>query len=182
MDIQGYHPRLIGELIDFKFDERNTYETLGELLGVTTQEAKELTFKQIYGGVWKEYRNKPFFKQVYEYTNNMFGIYQDIACITKSRIFIPGETKSAPTLLNWIVQSIETSRNVEMLVNILNYLSDKKTKLILYTYDAFLFDYNKDDGDELLMDIKNIIKYPLNIKQGKSYHGLKNFKYLLWNN
>jgi len=173
MDIQGYHPRLIGELVNFKFDEKNTYETLGELLGVSTQEAKELTFKQLYGGVWKNYRDKPFFKEVFEYTKNIFKIYQDIACITKNKIFIPGEIKSAPTLLNWIVQSIETSKNVEILINIQNYLSDKKTKLILYTYDAFLFDYNKEDGNELLTEIKNIIKYPVGIKQGKSYHGLK---------
>jgi hypothetical protein len=60
-----------------------------------------------------------------------------------------------------------------MLDNILTYLRDKKTKLVLYTYDAFLFDYSKEDGTQLLTDIQSFIHYPLNIKQGKSYHGLE---------
>jgi hypothetical protein len=75
-------------------------------------------------------------------------------------------------LLNYIIQSKETSSNVVILENILNYLKDKQTKLVLYTYDAFLFDYSKEDGKQLLIDIKDMIPYPINIKQGKSYHGL----------
>jgi len=65
MDFQGYHPRLIGEMVEWHFPkDKNTYSLLGELLGVTQQEAKELTFKQLYGGVWSEYQYKPFFKDV----------------------------------------------------------------------------------------------------------------------
>jgi hypothetical protein len=75
-------------------------------------------------------------------------------------------------LLNYIVQSHETSNNVAMLDNILNYLKDKKTKLVLYTYDAFLFDYSKEDGKDLLTTLKEMIHYPINIKHGTSYHGL----------
>ncbi len=173
MDIQGYHPRILGNLIGFDFNEKNTYETLGELLNVTTQEAKELTFKQLYGGVWKEYRDKPFFKDIFKYTNNIFSWYKDKPIITENKIFEPGLTDSAPTLLSWIIQSYETSFNTHILSNIQYFLKDKKTKLVLYTYDAFLFDYSDDDGEELLTELKKIIKYPLNIKQGDSYHGLK---------
>jgi hypothetical protein len=60
-----------------------------------------------------------------------------------------------------------------MLDNILTYLKDKQTKLVLYTYDAFLLDYAEEDGKELLLTLKDMIPYPLNIKQGKSYHGLE---------
>ena len=76
-------------------------------------------------------------------------------------------------LLNYIIQSYETSNNVVMLDNILSYLRDKKTKLVLYTYDAFLFDYSKEDGKDLLTTLKSMIHYPINIKHGKSYHGLE---------
>jgi DNA polymerase I-like protein with 3'-5' exonuclease and polymerase domains len=76
-------------------------------------------------------------------------------------------------LLNYIIQSKETTTNVKMLVNILDYLKDKQTKLILYIYDELLFDYSKEDGQQLLIDIKDMINYPINIKQGKSYHSLK---------
>jgi DNA polymerase I-like protein with 3'-5' exonuclease and polymerase domains len=173
-DMQGYHPRIIGDMISFNFGDRNTYELLGELLGVSTQEAKELTFKQLYGGVWAEYRDQPFFKDIVTLTDGIWDEYQyDGQYSTRNRIFIRDAEMTQSKLLNYIIQSHETSNNVAMLDNILNYLKDKKTKLVLYTYDAFLFDYSKEDGKQLLTDIKEMIHYPINIKQGKSYHGLE---------
>jgi hypothetical protein len=173
-DIQGYHPRILGDMIDFNFGDRNTYETLSELLGVTPQEAKELTFKQLYGGVWKDYRNQPFFRDIVTLTDGIWDEYNyNGSYPTRNRIFIRDADMTQSKLLNYIIQSHETSNNVVMLDNILNYLKDKKTKLVLYTYDAFLFDYSKEDGTELLTHIQSLIHYPLNIKQGKSYHGLE---------
>ena len=174
LDIQGYHPRIIGDIVDFNFGDRNTYELLGELLGVTTQEAKELTFKQMYGGVWAEYRDQPFFKDIVTLTDGIWDEYQFARYYdTRNRKFInDGKEMTQSKLLNYVIQSHETSNNVTMLDNILNYLKDKQTKLVLYTYDAFLFDYSNEDGKQLLIDIKDMIHYPVNIKQGKSYHGL----------
>ena len=173
-DMQGYHPRIIGDMISFNFGDRNTYELLGELLGVSTQEAKELTFKQLYGGVWAEYRDQPFFKDIVTLTDGIWDDYQHGGqYATRNRIFIRDAEMTQSKLLNYIIQSHETSNNVAMLDNILNYLSDKKTKLVLYVYDSFLFDYSKEDGKQLLTDIKELIHYPINIKQGKSYHGLE---------
>jgi hypothetical protein len=173
-DIQGYHPRILGDMIDFNFGDKNTYETLSELLGVTTQEAKELTFKQLYGGVWKDYRDQPFFRDIVTLTDGIWDEYQyGGQYATRNRIFIRDAEMTQSKLLNYIIQSHETSNNVMMLDNILNYLKDKKTKLVLYTYDAFLFDYSKEDGTQLLTDIKDMIHYPINIKQGKTYHGLE---------
>ena len=172
-DMQGYHPRLIAELIGFEFNDKNTYDTLGELLGVSTQEAKELTFKQLYGGVWDEYRNKPFFKDIVALTDGIWEEYQyGGRYSTENRIFISDREMTQSKLLNYIVQSMETSTNVNMLIGILDYLKDKQTKIVLYTYDAFLFDYAESDGKQTLIDIKQLIKYPVNIKMGKSYHEL----------
>jgi len=173
-DIQGYHPRLVGELMSFKFNETNTYETLGKLLNVTTQEAKELTFKQMYGGVWEEYKDKPFFNKILKYSEDIWDTYQRTGRYnTKNRSFKLENDMTQFKLLNYIIQSYETTTNVTMLEKILEYLKDKKTKLILYTYDAFLFDYSEEDGKQLLTDLKNMIKYPINIKQGLSYHDLE---------
>jgi hypothetical protein len=175
IDFQGYHPRLIGEMIGFEFPkDRNTYEVLGELLGVSQQEAKELTFKQLYGGVWSEYQNKPFFKNVVEYVDGMWDTYQYGGYIkTENKIFIRDQLdKITPQkLFNYVVQSKETSTNVELLELALNYLKDKKTKIVLYTYDAFLFDYAEEDGN-ILPELVELLQYPVSIKQGKSYHGL----------
>jgi len=173
-DIQGYHPRILGDMIDFNFGDKNTYELLSELLNVTPQEAKELTFKQLYGGVWKEYRNQPFFKDIVTLTDSIWDEYQyGKQYATRNRIFTLDKDMTQSKLLNYIIQSHETSNNVVMLDNILNYLRDKQTKLVLYTYDAFLFDYAEKDGKELLLTLKDMIPYPINIKQGKTYHGLE---------
>jgi hypothetical protein len=51
-------------------------------------------------------------------------------------------------------------------------LEGKKTKLVLYTYDAFLFDYSNEDKG-LIQEIINMVGYPVSVKQGKTYHGLE---------
>jgi hypothetical protein len=174
LDFQGYHPRLIGEIIGFNFPkDKNTYDVLGELLGVSQQEAKELTFKQLYGGVWSEYKNKPFFKDVLKYTDSIWDTYQhggSFKCDNK--IFINDVEMTRSKLFNYIVQSKETSTNVDLLKLVFDKLEGKKTKLVLYTYDAFLFDYSNEDKG-LIQEIVNILDYPVNIKQGKTYHGLE---------
>jgi hypothetical protein len=174
LDFQGYHPRLIGELVDFHFPkDRNTYDYLGEVLGVTQQEAKELTFKQLYGGVWEEYHNKPFFEDVKNYTESVWDSYnKDGKVICEDKIFMFNSDMTPSKLLSYIIQSYETSTNVRLLTLVLDYLKDKKTKIVLYTYDAFLFDYSEEDGD-IMKDIINILHYPTTIKQGKTYHGLE---------
>ena len=174
LDFQGYHPRLIGEMIGFNFPkDKNTYDVLGELLGVTQQEAKELTFKQLYGGVWKEYQNKPFFRDVLKYTDSIWDTYQyGKRLVTENKIFINDSEMTRSKLFNYIIQSKETSTNVELLELVFSLLEGKKTKLVLYTYDAFLFDYSNEDKG-LIQEIVNILDYPVNIKQGKTYHGLE---------
>jgi hypothetical protein len=174
IDFQGYHPRLIGELVGFKFlNTRSTYETLSTVLDVTPQEAKELTFKQLYGGVWAEYKNKPFFKEVDMFIDGMWDTYQyGKQLVTDNKIFMFDADMTRSKLFNYIIQSKETSTNVELLRLVLSKLEGKKTKLVLYTYDAFLFDYSEEDK-ELISDIINTLKYPVTIKQGQSYHGLE---------
>jgi len=174
LDFQGYHPRLIGEMIGFDFPkDRNTYEYLGEILGVSQQEAKELTFKQLYGGVWSEYQGKPFFDKVLMYTDDIWDTFQyGGRYVTENKIFMPDASISKNKLFNYIVQSKETSTNVQILELVLSWLEGKKTKLVLYTYDAFLFDYSNEDKG-LIQEIINMVGYPVSVKQGKTYHGLE---------
>jgi hypothetical protein len=142
-------------------------------LDVTPQEAKELTFKQLYGGVWAEYKNKPFFKEVDMFIDGMWDTYQyGKQLVTDNKIFMFDADMTRSKLFNYIIQSKETSTNVELLRLVLSKLEGKKTKLVLYTYDAFLFDYSEEDK-ELISDIINTLKYPVTIKQGQSYHGLE---------
>jgi ABC-type thiamine transport system substrate-binding protein len=56
------------------------------------------------------------------------------------------------------------------LIEIHKLLKGKKTKLVLYTYDSFLFDY--DASEDLKDDIENIFqkkKLQIKVKNGTSY-------------
>jgi hypothetical protein len=176
LDFQGYHPRIIGNLVGFDFPkDRNTYDYLGELLGVSQQDAKELTFKQLYGGVWSEYQDKPFFKEVGVFVDGLWDTFQYGGAVkSHNKIFIRDQLEgmNPQKLFNYLIQSQETANNVYMLEKVLDYLKDKKTKIVLYTYDAFLFDYAKEDG-EIFETITQLLQYPVSIKQGKTYHGLE---------
>ena len=72
-------------------------------------------------------------------------------------------------LFNYVLQNLETSTNVLILWDILCILRECKTKLVLYTYDSFLFDWDENET-ELLEKIRDIFKkYKLNIKEIEGY-------------
>ena len=73
-------------------------------------------------------------------------------------------------LFNYILQNLETSTNALILWEIFRVLRGCKTKLVLYTYDSFLFDFSEDDEPEVLELISGIFKeFNLNIKQTEGY-------------
>ena len=61
-------------------------------------------------------------------------------------------------LFNYLIQALETELNVRKILLLQEYLFDKKTKLVLYGYDSFLFDFSKQDGVETLKEIKRILE------------------------
>ena len=64
---------------------------------------------------------------------------------------------------------METSQNVLVLWDMFGILKNAKTKLVLYTYDSFLFDFDENEA-EVLKQIRNIFeKYKLNTKESEGY-------------
>ena len=61
-------------------------------------------------------------------------------------------------LFNYLIQAYETESNIKTIIKLKQYLLDKKTKLVLYGYDSFLFDFSKDDGVSTLTELKNILE------------------------
>ena len=78
-------------------------------------------------------------------------------------------------LFNYLIQSYETETNMQVIKELDEFLKDKKSTLILYVYDSFLFDFSKEDGKETLIKIKEIVskKHPIKIKIGKNYDVLE---------
>ena len=176
IDITAYHPTISSHLVDFEFPDSDIHSSFATMYGVDRDKAKELTFKQLYGGVFKEYRELPFFKRIQSYINNTWQTFQKEGEIETE---ISGykyyrdslENMNPQKLFNYILQNYETSQNILILWDILSILRGKKSKLVLYTYDSFLIDLSDSEKD-LIKDVQKIFEnYKLNtkIKYGSSY-------------
>jgi hypothetical protein len=174
IDFKAYHPTIIAKLAGYEFTG-NIYEQLSlQFPGSTPETIKELVFQQLYGGVRKEFQDKPFFKQVNDYTNQLWKDAENGAIgaqfgkrFTKQIIENPTPQK----LLNYIVQNTETIFNVVQFSAVMNLLKDKNTKIILYTYDSILLDY--DSSENLLDSITSLLKFNYSTKTGGNYAEIK---------
>jgi hypothetical protein len=90
------------------------------------------------------------------------------------------ENLNAQKLFNYYIQSYETERNVKLLMKLHTYLLTKKTKIVHYNYDSFLFDYSKEDGAETIHEIKQILEtngFTTKTKVGLDYGSIKNYEF-----
>jgi hypothetical protein len=174
IDFKAYHPTIIAKLAGYEFTG-NIYEQLAnEFPGSTPETIKELVFQQLYGGVRKDFQDKPFFAEVNNYTNQLWNSSENGAIgaqfgkrFTKQIIENPTPQK----LLNYIVQNTETIFNVVQFSAVMNLLKDKNTKIILYTYDSILLDY--DSSENLLDSITSLLKFNYSTKTGGNYAEIK---------
>ena len=175
-DIGAYHPTLAAMLVDYDFGSGDIHQAFADMYKVDYAKAKELTFKQLYGGVFDNYKDLPFFKATSEYIRTTWETFQTEGVITcpisnyeyKRDVL---ENMNPQKLFNYILQNMETSLNIEVLFRIFKLLKGRNTKLVLYTYDSFLFDVDKSE-EFLLDDIKEVfykLKLQLKEKNGINY-------------
>ena len=183
LDISAYHPTLLGLLVGYTFNDSDIHKEFSKMYGVDYKKAKELTFKQLYGGVFEQFKELEFFQKVQAYTDELWENFQKkgyIECPLSKHIFKKeellknGNEMKPQKLLNYVLQNLETAMNVRILWEIFRSLKGRKTKLVLYTYDSFLFDFDNSEED-LIDEIKQIINNnKLQIKE--SYGNTYNFK------
>ncbi len=180
-DFDAYHLRLIAELVDYEFGEDSVHKHLAEHYGCSYEDSKAKTFKLLYGGIDEETRkNVPFFDKTYDYINKKWNeinthncVYTDI--YRRKIIYDNFEDLNKNKVFNYLIQSFETERNIQRILKLQSYLKNKKTKLILYGYDSFLFDFDKQDGVDILKNIKIILEknnYPTKVKMGYTYNSV----------
>jgi DNA polymerase I-like protein with 3'-5' exonuclease and polymerase domains len=166
-DFDAYHLRLISRLTGFEPPKESIHNYLGrayfhvdELTSEQYKESKAITFKQLYGGIEKKYEDIDFFKSLSQFIDQEWKKYNahKALVLPTGRILkkLPGMNKLK--LFNYIVQNLETKENIYKIIEINKLLSKKRTKLILITYDSFLFDFSQEDGKTLLKKIKNVLE------------------------
>jgi hypothetical protein len=179
IDISAYHPTLLAKLVGYDFVEEDIHAAFAEMYKVDYKKAKELTFKQMYGGVFEQYKDLEFFKKMTVYTDDLWDRFQhegSIECPISKKIFYKDELSDMKPqkLLNYLLQNLETAYNVCILWEIIKLLKNCKTKLVLYTYDSFLFDFDKEEKDVMESIINLFKQYKLKIKT--NYGDTYNFK------
>mgnify|MGYP003112349490 FL=1 len=178
-DFDGYHLRLLCNQIDYPLSEESAHKQLAKLYfnkeDITDEEynkAKQINFQAIYGKIPEDHKDLEIFKEIQEYIDAMWNMFNDNGVVWNPQSSKPFTKKlkdmHPAKLMNYMMQSLETSRNILILKEVLRYLKDKKSKIVLYTYDSITFDFSKQDGKETLEDIKKILeegkKYPIKFK------------------
>jgi len=175
IDISAYHPNIVAQLVDYRFD-KPIYETFAEYAGVEIKQAKELMFKQLYGGIYTEYKQWEFFIKVQEYIDKIWEHFE-----TLNWVMVPNSGKyfykdrlgemNPQKLFNYFLQNLETVNNSRIIQDIIKVLRGKNTKLVLYTYDAFLFDLDDTEKD-IIDELKEIFssrELQIKYKYGTDY-------------
>jgi hypothetical protein len=188
-DYESFHLRLIADMIGYELPiDIPTHEYLGRqyfnketLTDSEYEESKQITFRLLYGEDRDD--NVPdFFKAVYRYIDMLMVLFDQQGYIVSPyhkrkfhRDAIENPTPSK--LFNYMVQLAETELNLTAIKNLRSVFDGKWSKPTLYTYDSILFDYNIDDGPELLKTAIDVLsqngKFPMRVYFGPNYSDMK---------
>lgn len=188
IDFNSYHPRLIAQIVDYDFGSENAYKHLACYYYNTEnptqdqiEEAKEKTFRQLYGGIQQQYLHIPFFNKTNDMAQYLWSKAKEDGYlespISGRRLILSNyRDLNAYTLFNYFVQMYETETNTLILKSLHEHLSHTKILPVLYTYDSVLFDTHKEELDQLITKIipqcVDLKKFPIKIKYGSTYKNL----------
>jgi hypothetical protein len=183
MDYDAYHLRLIADKIDYEFPQGSVHEHMAEFYGVGYKEAKILSFQYLYGFIPHDIvQMNPYFSKVHDYIEELWKEYNSkefiVSDIYNRRLYKKNlSDMNANKLFNYTIQLMETENNMRALTRLIPEIEDYKSKLILYSYDSFLLDFNMEDGLDYLKKVKEILeqdgKYPVKVSWGLNYHEMK---------
>lgn len=183
-DYQAFHPTIISNYLKIERPaSMSLHKWLGkqyfnkqELTEEEYEESKRLTFFYLYGNM-SEVLHIPFFSKVNEFIDSIGNGDSIQTPIFKRDIKSDGMSKEK--VFNYFLQALETEINFVKMKQLNRLLSDKNSKLVLYTYDSFLIDYSPKDSETLIEEIKKILEYGnfnVTISKGKNY---KNLSYII---
>ena len=178
-DFDGYHLRLLCDQIGYELTKESAHKQLAtqyfekdEITDEEYAEAKQINFHAIYGKIPDKFAFLEIFTKIDEYIKELWRRFEAdgkiLAPISGKPFTKSLKDMNPQKLMNYVMQSLETSRNILIIKEALRYLKDKHSKLVLYTYDALLFDFDKRDGKETLEELQQILsendKFPVKFK------------------
>lgn len=164
LDYKACHISLLFNTIGMSLDG-DIYELLSyELYGNRDrrEDIKAMVFKIFFSEELYYSENNGYFAHILNFKEKL------LSEIKSNSVYLPiiNENVESITKVSDFFQLYETINNVYKIRKILSYIKGYKTKLILYTYDSFLFDFDKSELF-LLKGIKNILE-EMNLKVSMS--------------
>ena len=182
-DYDAYHLRLLAEMLNFDVPfDKSLHQHLADTVYKTTyEESKKVSWQILYGNVSVTEKENPFFYTIEKMSDALWRIFNSNKSF-KSHIYrrqFVSDQISDPNknkVLNYFIQSYETENNIETIKKINKYLEKRSTRMMLYTYDSFLFDLDRTEGFKTVLQIKEILedgKYPVKVKAGLDYGSMQ---------
>jgi len=188
IDYSAFHPRIIAKLVGYDIPATtDIYEYLAKLYfnkknvdESDIADAKQITFRQLYGGVEEKYSHIKYLSHlknfIDEYWNNFNKHGYVETPIFKRRISNKHLQNPKPaTVFNYLLQATEGEISIPVLGSVNELLRKKQSKAILYTYDSILFDYCLDDGPIFpeICDLMSLDgEFPTKVYIGRNYHDM----------
>lgn len=186
IDFRSYHVHLVANLLEYKFEHDDIHTYFGEyyfntknLTEAQYEQSKTRTFKSLYSN---DRPDHPFFNGIRALADLLFQEYTDSGYITSPILHRRIKNIADPNpnkVFNYFMQCYETERNSLVLQEVLDLLEGFTSKVILYTYDSILLDFNMEDGRELLNNLLDTLEkgsYPFSVKVGKNYGNMQAIK------
>lgn len=191
IDYAAFYPRIICQLIDYDMPyDMDVYQYLGQyyfdkpvdmLTPSEVAAAKTFTFKQLFGGIENRYKHIEYFRRLDVFIEELWGSFikdGEITSpyfnrrITEKHIQQPYPNK----LFNYFLQTAEAEIGVMVMKKLNELLNSKKSKLVLYVYDALVFDVHVTEASVLktIYDTVQLSKsFPVKIFAGDTYGQLQ---------
>ena len=154
-DYDAYPLRLHGHILDYQFPKGSVHEHMSEFYGdVDYETSKSTSFQYLYGRIPQQVIDtNPFFSRVDKYIGKIWGKFKTQQFIESDiynkRIYRKNlSAMNRNKLFNYMIQLLETENNMKVMSELIPFLKDKQSKLIMYSYDSFLFDFKLTDGLE----------------------------------
>ena len=170
IDLSSFHLHLLYSILGLSIPE-DIYKSLS-VLYPDDVDAKEYTFRQIYGGIDQSLLNKTPFAEIDSLADLLFGLYMSgtLKTLMYDRSFVLPTGLNKWKVFNYCLQSLETEHNMEIIDKCVN----NALPLILYTYDSFLFDVDAPELSRFIDKVKEIFSgMDYKVKVGRNYGEMK---------
>jgi hypothetical protein len=153
--------------------------------GETIKKAKIHTMELMYNDA--QPTNIEFISKMYELRKILWDTMQKNghllglkgSRINLDRINEPTEAK----VFNYFIQMREMEISMTAIANVVQFLEKMNTKVVLYTYDSILLDFDHREGGEILRHIVSLMthngEFPVKVEQGKTYGQMRDVTNLI---